>query len=107
MNELMLAAGSAPNTQERTNAKGESNVHVFASYQITTSLIPLEQTPTVQQLAFREKLRKEIERLETILADGTYTAKDQDNARASLRAAGIFDETDELMPQYQPISREE
>jgi len=103
----MLAAGSALDTQEQANAKGKSNVHVFASYQITTSLIPLEQTPTAQQLAFREKLRREIERLKTILADGTYTEEDQENARASLRAAGIIDENDDLMPKYQPISGEE
>jgi len=90
-------------------ATAESNVRVIARYyQFSASFsIPIEPSPTPQELAFREKLRMEIERLETILADGTYTAEDQANARASLRAAGIIDEYDEIMPEYRPIPGEE
>jgi len=93
--------------QEKTKTKNGPNVNVFVqSISTSISILP-EQVPTSQELAFRDKLRKEIQRLEGILADGTYTAEDQTNARDSLRAAGIIDENDELLPYFQPSAGEE
>ena len=82
-------------------------VRVITQYISTSISILPEQVPTAQELAFREELHKEIVRLEGILADGTYTAEDQANARDSLRAAGIIDENDELLPYFQPAAGEE
>jgi len=103
--ELVQVADSRLHTQERMRAAQEVRV-VYQRISASFSA-PVEKPPAPQELAFREKLGKEIERLEAILADGTYTAEDQKNARASLRAAGIIDEKDEIMPEYCPISGEE